>query len=228
MARHSRADMARELNMRRLFAALAILLGLGAMAPASAQNRFYVVNNSGQQINEIYVSSSRVQQWGPDILGDSVLPAGNQVWVTPTFSDCVLDVRVVYVGGREENRMGVNACSISRVTFGGGGVVQAPGAGSGAVIGGGPGARVNQGNPSFVFINQTGTVIREIYASMSTQNGWGQDRLGANTLAPGGQINIGLPMGLGCNTDVRVVFMNGAAQERRGLETCSVTALNWR
>lgn len=218
--------------MRRLFMAMTILLGLGALAPAAAQNRFYVANNSGIQINEIYVSSSRVQNWGPDILGASVLPAGNQVWVTPTFTDCVLDVRVVYAGGREETRMGVNACNISRIGFGGGGAVgiqQQPGAGAGAVVGGGPGGRViASGNPSFVFINQTGTVIREIYASMSTQNSWGPDRLGQNTLGPGGQLNIGLPQGLGCNTDIRVVFMNGAAQERRGVETCSISALNWR
>jgi len=25
-----------------------------------------------------------------------------------------------------------------------------------------------------------------------------------------------------------VVFMNGAVKERRGLETCSITALTWR
>ena len=218
--------------MRRMLAAVAILLGLGALAPAVAQNRFYVVNNSGTQINEIYVSSSRVQQWGPDVLGASVLPAGNQVFITPTFSDCVLDVRVVYIGGREESRMGVNACSITRINFGGGGSVgiqQAPGAGAGAVIGGGPGARVyGAGNPSFVFVNATGTTIREIYASSSQQSGWGADRLGANVLNPGGQLNIGLPQGLGCNTDVRVVFMNGASQERRGMETCSINSLNWR
>lgn len=203
--------------MRRLFTAIALLLALGA-APASAQNRFFVVNNSGEQISQIFVSSSSVQQWGPDILGTSVLPAGNQVWVTPSFTDCVLDVRVVYQSGREENRMRVNACSISRISFGG--------AGTGATVG--PGPAVVQGNPSFVFINATGAVIREIYASMSTQGGWGTDRLGANTLGPGGQINIGLPTGMGCRADVRVVFMNGAAQERRGLETCSITSLNWR
>jgi len=216
--------------MRRFLAFIAVVLALGA-APASAQNRFFVVNQSGQQIDEIYVSFSRLQQWGPDILGAGVLPAGNQVWVTPSFTNCVLDVRVVYQGGRSEDRMGVNACSTSRLSFGGGGggVVQAPGAGAGAVIGARPGrGAAVHGNPSFVFVNASGMVIREIYASMNAQAGWGADRLGANTLGPGGQINIPLPPGLGCHTDLRVVFMNGAAKERRGLETCSITALTWR
>jgi hypothetical protein len=214
--------------MRRFLAFIAVILALGA-APASAQNRFFVVNQSGQQIDEIYISSSRLQQWGPDILGASVLPAGNQVWVTPSFTDCVLDVRVVYQGGRAEDRMGVNACSISRLGFGGGGVAQAPGAGAGAMIGDAPRRGTTaQANPSFVFINASGMVIREIYASMNAQAGWGGDRLGANTLGPGGQINIPLPPGMGCHTDLRVVFMNGAVKERRGLETCSITALTWR
>jgi len=203
--------------MVRLFTAIALLLALGA-TPASAQNRFFVVNNSGEQISQLFVSSSSVQRWGPDILGASVLPAGRDVWVTPIFSDCVLDVRVVYQSGREETRMRVNACSISRIIFGG--------SGAGAIVG--PGPMVVQGNPSFIFFNSTGAVIREIYAATSGQVGWGTDRLGANTLGPGGQINIGLPTGMGCLTDVRVVFMNGAVQERRRLETCSVTSLNWR
>ena len=84
--------------MRRMLAAFAILLGLSALAPANAQNRFYVVNSSGIQIDEIYVSSSRVQQWGPDVLGDSVLPAGNQVYITPSFTDCVLPELIFQVG----------------------------------------------------------------------------------------------------------------------------------
>ena len=216
--------------MWRFVAFIAVVLALGA-APASAQNRFFVVNHSGQQIDEIYVSSSRLQEWGPDILGASVLPAGNQLWVTPSFTDCVLDVRVVYQGGRTDDRMAVNACSISRLSFGngGGGVAQAPGAGAGAVIGGGPSrAPAVLGNPSFVFINGSGVVIREIYASMDARGGWGVDRLGANTLGPGGQIDILLPPGMGCHTDLRVVFMNGAASVRRGLETCTINALNWR
>jgi hypothetical protein len=213
--------------MRRAFVALAVLLGLGALAPAQAQNRFYLINNSGEVIREAYVSSSRVQNWGPDILGASVLPAGNQVFVTPTFGDCVLDVRVVYMSGREATRMGVNACSITRIVFGGSGVYQQPGAGAGAVIGGGGGA-VTSGNPSFNLINATGTTIREIYASSSQQSNWGPDRLGANVLNPGGSIYLNLPGGMGCMTDIRVVFMNGASQERRGIETCSIGSLTWR
>jgi hypothetical protein len=86
--------------MRRWFLALLVLAAgvAGGLLPGSAQaqNRFWLVNDSGRVIESAYVSSSRVQDWGPDILGAGVLPPGNRVWVTPNFSDCVLDVRVTY------------------------------------------------------------------------------------------------------------------------------------
>ena len=205
-----------------LLALAALLLGAG---PAEAQNRFYLVNTSGQTIQEAYVSPSRISEWGPDILGTGVLPAGNQVWVTPNFPDCVLDVRVRYANGTDDTRMQVNACNISRIVFGGGGGGAAPG----AAVGGGPGlGRASSGNPSFTIVNGTGNTIREIYSSLSSERDWGADRLGANTLPPGGSLFIPLPQGGGCNTDIRVIYMNGAASERRGLETCSVQQLTWR
>jgi hypothetical protein len=68
--------------MRRWFIALlALAAGLaGGLVPASAQaqNRFWLVNDSGRVIVSAYVSSSRVQDWGPDILGANVLPAGQR------------------------------------------------------------------------------------------------------------------------------------------------------
>jgi hypothetical protein len=213
--------------MRRVLLVLALLLG--AAGTAQAQNRFWVVNNTGETIQEIYVSSSRVQNWGPDILGASVLPAGQRVWVTPNFGDCVLDVRVVYAGGRAENRMGVNACSLSVIAFGtGAGAMISPGPGAGAQVSPVRPAPVQGGNPSFNFVNLTGETIREIYVSLSTQSNWGPDRLGANVLPHGASLPINLPMGAGCLSDIRVVYMNGRAAERRGLETCSVSNLNWR
>lgn len=205
--------------MRVWLAAVALLLGLGFAAPAEAQNRFWLQNNTGQTIQSAYVSPSRISDWGPDILGASVLPPGQRVWVTPNTTDCQIDVRVTYQGGGEDRRMGVNACSLTTITFGGGGAGVAPG---------GKGAAVQSGNPSFNFVNQTGAVIREVYVSFSSETQWGVDRLGANTLAPGQSTYINLPMGRDCNVDMRVIFMNGAAQERRRVETCSRTEYGWR
>jgi hypothetical protein len=211
--------------MRAMVAAAVALAAIvfGVVSPAEAQNRFWLVNATGMQINEAYVSPSRLSEWGPDILGAGVLPAGQQVWVTPNFGDCVLDVRVRYANGAEDTRMGVNACSLSRIVFGGG---------AGAAIGGGPGAAVSPGraavaNPSFTFVNNSGETIRELYVSLTSQRDWGPDRLGQDVLEPGGSVALRLPQAGVCTVDIRVVYMNGAAAERRGVETCSINAYGW-
>lgn len=206
-------------------AALAFLVAaLAAPSDAAAQNRFWLQNQTNVTIQEAYVSPSRVSNWGPDILGSGVLPPGQQVWVTPNFGDCILDVRVRYADGRTEERRNLNACSGSRLAFTGGG-------GVGATIGGKSGAAVAApvtGNPSFSFVNNSGATIREIYVSLSSQSQWGGDRLGANVLNPGASLWVDLPQGGGCLTDVRVVYMNGAVAERRGIETCSLASLGWQ
>ncbi|MBW8269110.1 Tat pathway signal protein [Caldovatus aquaticus] len=211
--------------MRRAFvAAFTLVVALCATAaPARAQNRFWLVNASGMTIQEAYVSPSRLSSWGPDILGASVLPAGQQVWVTPHFGDCILDVRVRYANGAEDTRMGVNACRLSRIVFGGGAGASVGGAG--ASISPAPGVA---GNPSFTFVNQSGATIRELYVSLSSDRNWGPDRLGANVLSPGQSVSISLPVTGVCTVDMRVVYMNGAAAERRGVETCSITSYGWR
>ena len=211
---------------RHLIAALALLAGLvGGLVPATAQaqNRFWLVNDTGRVIERAFVSSSRISDWGPDILGVSVLPPGQRVWVVPNFGDCVLDIRVTYQGGGEDARMQVNACGLSQVVFGRGG------AGAGASVGGGSGAVVSPaGNPSFWFANGTGVTIREIYVSLSTDGNWGQDRLGSQVLQPGQRLQVNLPSGRTCQVDMRVVYMNGQAGERRGVETCSLSQFTWR
>lgn len=212
---------------RHLIAALALIAGLvGGFAPsaAEAQNRFWLVNNSGRVIEQAFVSSSRVSNWGPDILGSSVLPPGNRVWVTPNFGDCILDVRVTYQGGGEDTRMQVNACNLSQIAFG-------SGAGAGARVQGGAGAVISPGvagNPSFWFANGSGVTIREVYVSLATDGNWGPDRLGSQVLQPGQRLQVNLPAGVTCLVDMRVIYMNGQAAERRRVETCNLSQFVWR
>jgi hypothetical protein len=104
-----------------------------------------------------------------------------------------------------------------------------PSAGAGASIGGGSGASVGRGgNPSFVLTNGTNATIREVYVSLSSDNNWGGDRLGANVLNPGQGLNVNLPSGNVCTVDIRVVYMNGQSAERRRVETCSISQFVWR
>lgn len=197
--------------LRRSLLALALMLA--ALTPAAAQNRFSLINNSGEQINEVYVSASRVSSWGRDLLGANVLAAGGNVWIVPATSDCTVDIRVVFANGRAEERRQVNACSISRYAWAG------PGGGTNPA---------KAGDPSFRFVNETGQIVRELYVSLSTDSNWGADRLGQGVLNPGQNAWVGLPQGRACNVDIRVVYADGRSAERRGMETCSLAQVNWR
>jgi hypothetical protein len=174
------------MRRRAILPLLALVLGLCGLfaAPAEAQNRFHLVNNSGQVIEQVYVSPSRVNAWGPDVLGTSVLPPGQSTWIVPQRSDCLLDIRVVYAGGRDETRWQINACQLSRVVWGGAG-------------GGGGG-----GDPSFQFVNRGGAQVNELYVSLSNDNSWGADRLGRSVLPPGAGTWVALPGGRVCTVDI--------------------------
>ena len=197
----------------RLLMLLGLLLatGLGA-GPAAAQNRFSLVNSAGQTIERVFVSPSRLSAWGADVLGNAVLPPGQSTWIVPQQSDCVLDIKVVYQGGREEERRQVNACTLSRVVW----------------TGGAAGSQAAGNDPSFQFVNGSDVLVNELYVSLSTDTNWGADRLGQGTLAPGAAAAVRLPVGKACTVDIRVVYADGRALERRRVETCSLRELNFR
>jgi hypothetical protein len=207
------------MTLRRLLFRLPLLALLFAAGQAAAQGdpSFYVVNRSGQAINEIYVSPTREPYWGHDLLGRNVLPNGQSfpVRLAPTHG-CRFDVRVVYADGRPEERRDQDTCQIAELVFGTGttrGVApsQAPSPSQAA-------------NPSFNLVNRGRNAIREIYVSSARDSNWGSDRLGANTLPPGRHLEVRLPLG-DCVNDVRIVWMDGRAEERRALDTCRLVNL---
>jgi hypothetical protein len=109
------------------------------------------------------------------------------------------------------------------------GAAGAAGAGAGAAAGGTQAGRPQAAsmNPSFRLNNAGGRTIREVYVSAATDSHWGHDRLGAHVLGSGQRMVIELPTGQ-CVNDVRVVFMDGQAQERRQVNTCALTDLAFR
>lgn len=207
----------------RLLFLCGLLAGLlVAGGPAQAQNRFWLVNGSGLTVEEAYVSPSRLADWGEDILGADVLPVGDRFWVVPLAADCRMDIRVRFAGGAETTLMGVEVCD--RVQQ-----VLAPPTAAPARTAPPPQAAVpSRGDPSFILVNRTAATIREVYVSLTTDTEWGPDRLGAEVLGPGQRIPVPLPSGGVCTVDMRVVFMDGTAQERRNVETCSVADYAWQ
>jgi hypothetical protein len=195
---------------------LAALLALLMAAPAAAQQgdpSFNLVNRSGQAINEIYVSPVREPNWGRDLLGSEVLPNGRTfpVRLAPS-AGCRQDIRVVYADGRPEERRDVDTCGIAQMVFGTPG--SAPQAGSAG------------GNPSFNLVNHGAMPMREVYVSSARDSNWGAQRL-PRVMQPGQHLAVRLPQN-DCVNDVRVVWMDGRAEERRQVDTCQIVNLLFR
>jgi len=214
---------------RRILAAICLsILGLLA-APASAQQgdpSFNLVNRSGRLIFEVYASRATDQDWGSDRLGDKALPNGRSFTLRLPQGPCMWDLRVVYerAGGATEDKRNINLCAVTEVVFEGRQTAQgqqqrpqpAPqqrGTPSGPT-----------GNPSFNLVNQSRVAVMEAYVSLSTEQEWGPDRLGNDTVPPGRHFAIRLPEGQ-CLYDVRFVYENGQSDERRRVNLCEVTNL---
>lgn len=104
--------------LRRLLPAalLAAPLALGVAGHALAQTTdpsFRLNNRSGQTINEVYVSSSQVSNWGQDLLGTNVLASGRTLNIRLPNGQCVNDIKMVFANGRTLERMRVNTCNIT-------------------------------------------------------------------------------------------------------------------
>jgi hypothetical protein len=197
---------------------LAALLALG-LAPAVAQSTdpsFNLVNRSGETISEIYVSPVTERTWGRDWLGTEVLPNG-RAWpirIAPS-AGCQQDILVVYAGGRREERRNLNTCGLTQVVFGTAQPAPPPPAGAGPT-----------GNPSFNLVNQGRVAMREVYVSSVREEMWGDSRL-SRPMQPGEHLAVRLPEN-DCLNDVRVIWMDGRTEDRRGVNTCDMVNMVFR
>ena len=74
-----------------------------------------------------------------------------------------------------------------------------------------------------VLANRHVAAVQEVYLSASTDADWGPDRLGDVALHVGDDASV--QMEGGCEADLRIVFPNGGAEERRGVDLCETTRI---
>lgn len=80
--------------------ALALAMTAGLSLPASADNSIELINQTGWDIHEIYMSPSSQDDWGDDYLGSEILETGDSLTVTDVASG-QWDLRIVDMDGDE-------------------------------------------------------------------------------------------------------------------------------
>ena len=172
---------------------------------------FNLVNRGRLAIREIYATSTGQSTWGHDRLQRGTVPPNMNVPIRlPADGNCVYDVRVVYENGAAEDQRRLNTCAVDSVPF----PAERPRAGRTGV----------SDDPSFRLVNRGRAGVTELYVSLPDQDGWGEDRLGRGMVPPGQRHVIELPLG-NCVYDLRVVYGNGEAQEKRRINLCGLTDL---
>jgi hypothetical protein len=177
--------------------------------PAAA-HEIVVINHSRQDIDQLYVSPSEADQWGLDWLGGGSMAPGVPIRVRlPRTAGCSVDIQVIYANAALEERRGVDLCHTDRISFDGRNAVVPPAA---------------TGDKHDITVsNEADRDIQQIFVSDAKANDWGDDRLGAQTLAVGKTRGIAY-RGL-CGVDIRVVFDNRSAEERHGINVCAAPSL---
>jgi len=80
-------------------------------------------------------------------------------------------------------------------------------------------------DPSFQLVNRGSQPIRELFATPSGMTNWGENRLGSSGLPPGAAKLVRIPRTGNCIFDLRVVFADHKALEKRHDNLCRITDL---
>jgi hypothetical protein len=169
-----------------------------------------VVNASRRPVYQLRVSPTDIEQWGEDRLGKEIIPPGASFRVSlGRGANCRFDVQVTYDDVSSEERSAVDVCRVHVITFDGSTATPPPD----------PFSALR----TVSFANQTGRTIQQVFISPESSDQWG-DNLAPPTGIPSGTIGSVTYRG-GCVADLRLVYDNRAAEERRGLDICAMPAM---
>ncbi|MEZ5670529.1 MAG: hypothetical protein R3F55_24460 [Alphaproteobacteria bacterium] len=92
-------------------------LGFAASAAQAGQTDFTLYNQTDADIYYLFVSPDTSDDWGYDVLGEAILPAGGsvQVGMDGYGSHCTFDIQVEYHDGQTFEMWGVDLCTYAEV-----------------------------------------------------------------------------------------------------------------
>jgi hypothetical protein len=167
-----------------------------------------VANRAGLAISELFVSPTSSDAWGEDRLGDDLLRPGRAMRLRlGRVRDCAFDVLAIYEDSSREERPALNLCRVRTLALDGS-------------------ARLHPAElplHEVVLSNQSGRPIQQVYVSAIDAPAWGEDLL-LRSISVGGQGTVAFRGD--CTVDIRIVFENRAAEERRGVDLCRQTSLS--
>src|SRR5262245_34756867 len=163
-----------------LFLAQTLFLSVAASGQLTG---FFLVNRSTQSIAVVYARLSGTSAWGSDLLGPVPLLPNGRAPLNPKYAgNCTFDLRIAYNNSSLEDRLGVDLCHTSEVTFTGR---------NARIIH--PSAVV----PTFELFNHSAQAITGVYVSRPSAGKWGQNRL-VGVVAPETKFDVHLPETDGC------------------------------
>lgn len=107
--------------LKLVFGAALFLTGLSAAAQAQSKQDFLLVNKTGYDISEVYISPGKADDWGDDLLedADDVMVDGQQVPINFTNArTCIWDIKVVYDEDDSEAVWhDIDLCKVRKITL---------------------------------------------------------------------------------------------------------------
>jgi len=166
--------------------------------PSVPLRQITVANEGQDTIQRVFAAPPGADQPGPDRLGDRALAPGDAFELRIRGRACVLDIRAEYEDSAE-TQTGVDICALDSIAFDGS-------------------LRPRRELRPVTLVNHHGATVREAYIALMAADDWGEDRLGDTVLERGQRSS--LTIASDCRVDIRVVFANGAAEERREVDIC--------
>jgi hypothetical protein len=186
----------------------------GSGAPRAPERRVTLVNRHGAEVQEVYISGSAEEDWGPDRLGEDVLARDQRREISARLRDCEADLRIVFEDRRAaEERAAINLCETPVIVLRPGWTLA---------------DRLDQDEPadsgpragSVRLRNAAEVPIAELYA-YPPGGERGPDRLGRTVLGVAETLDFAPPEGVDCVAELAVVFRDGREVVLTGLDLCA-------
>ena len=116
MSASIRGVLTRGNHMNRFKIIAAALVTTAFASPAAAaQQDFVLVNATGYNIEQVYVSPSKAATWEEDVMGQDILENGSRVTINFDRAEdtCRWDMKAVCDDGETAEWQGFNLCEVS-------------------------------------------------------------------------------------------------------------------